>query len=448
MNRDLPHDDDAEMMLLGNCILTESASPLSGLDPSIFYRGNNQRVAVEILAMAKAGEPVTLTRLAQRLNGKVPSSHLASLTDGMPVFSDLSFYRRQVIEFGAYRRGAAAAHALQQAYLSANREQISEALKNLQTAQTQGSDAGALKVRAISLADFLGMKIQPRGMLLDPIMPEQGLVMLYSKRGVGKTHLALGMAAAVASGTKFLRWPAPNLEPVLYIDGELPASLLQKWIAETVISVGADADAVGENLRIITPDLQECGIPDLSTREGQAAIEPDAKEAKLVIIDNLSALCRTGNENEAEAWLPLQEWALRRRREGRSVLFVHHAGHHGKNQRGTSKREDLLDTVIALRHPRDYNPANGLRAEVHFEKTRHFHGEDAKPFTVEQVAGEAGGANWVTQSLDETQFDKASRLFSENAGIRDVMEELGVSRPTAYRLQKRFRESQVSLTMA
>ena len=39
-------------------------------------------------------------------------------------------------------------------------------------------------------------------------------------------------------------------------------------------------------------------------------------------------------------------------------------------QRGTSRREDALDTVIALRRPDDYSPEHGARFEVHFEKLR------------------------------------------------------------------------------
>ena len=63
---------------------------------------------------------------------------------------------------------------------------------------------------------------------------------------------------------------------------------------------------------------------------------------------------RTGRENEAEGWLPVQDWALGHRRAGRSVLFIHHAGKGGL-QRGTSRREDVLDTVIGLRRPTDYS---------------------------------------------------------------------------------------------
>src|ERR1700733_11200953 len=97
---------------------------------------------------------------------------------------------------------------------------------------------------------------------------------------------------------------------------------------------------------------------------------------------DISTLCRNSKENEADAWLPVQEWALRMRASGRSVLFIHHAGK-GGHQRGTSKREDILDTVIALRRPNEYKSKDGAIFEIHFEKARGFFGEAANPFEVQ-----------------------------------------------------------------
>jgi hypothetical protein len=65
----------------------------------------------------------------------------------------------------------------------------------------------------------------------------------------------------------------------------------------------------------------------------------------------------------------MQNWLLRLRRKGVAVLLVHHAGVNGR-QRETSRREDALDTVIALRRPADYSPEEGARFEVHIEKAR------------------------------------------------------------------------------
>ena len=69
--------------------------------------------------------------------------------------------------------------------------------------------------------------------------------------------------------------------------------------------------------------------------------------------------------------------ALAQRRAGKSVAFIHHGGKSGQ-QRGTSRKEDVLDTVMSLRRPPDYSAEQGpLRAAL--EKTRGFHGPDASP---------------------------------------------------------------------
>jgi putative DNA primase/helicase len=53
-------------------------------------------------------------------------------------------------------------------------------------------------------------------------------------------------------------------------------------------------------------------------------------------------------ENDSDAWSPIQQWLLQLRRRGLAVLIVHHAGKTG-GQRGTSRREDVLDSSFCLR---------------------------------------------------------------------------------------------------
>ena len=300
------------------------------------------------------------------------------------------------------------------------------------------SEATSRRLRAVKAGEFLQMEIKPREMLIDPILPVQGLAMIHAKRGVGKTHVALGIAVAVASGKDFLCWKVPKPRKVLFVDGELPGSVLQLWIAEAVTAIGGDA--ASDNLSFITPDLQEFGIPDLATFEGQAALIEHVELADLVILDNLSALVREGNENEAESWLPLQAWALELRRRGKSLLFLHHSGRSG-NPRGTSKREDLLDTVIALRHPPTYRASEGLRAELHFEKARHFHGKEAEAFEVELRTDTDGSSQWLTRNLEVSGYEKAAKLFEQGCDLLAVKEELGISRASAFRYQRQYRSS-------
>src|SRR5205814_2319400 len=93
-------------------------------------------------------------------------------------------------------------------------------------------------LRVVSAGEFLDMDIKPREMFLNPVVPARGLAMLHGRRGVGKTHVALGMAVAVAGGGTFLKWTAPKPRRVLYVDGELPSSLLQQWLAEIASAIG------------------------------------------------------------------------------------------------------------------------------------------------------------------------------------------------------------------
>ncbi len=174
------------------------------------------------------------------------------------------------------------------------------------------------KLKLITLIDFLSLNIAQRELILAPWLPKQGLAMLSAKRGVGKTHVALNIAYAVASGGSFLGWHAMKPRNVLYLDGEMPAVTMQERLAAIVISQAQEAQAT---FTILTPDIQTRGMPDISTVEGQRLIEPYLKHVELIIVDNISTLCRTRKKNEAEGWLPVQAWALRMRSEGRSVLL-------------------------------------------------------------------------------------------------------------------------------
>ena len=81
--------------------------------------------------------------------------------------------------------------------------------------------SGELEIYNID--DFLGLNIPDREDILAPIIKTQSLNMLFAKRGIGKTHIALGISYAIASGGNFLNWKAPEPRRIVYIDGEMPA---------------------------------------------------------------------------------------------------------------------------------------------------------------------------------------------------------------------------------
>jgi putative DNA primase/helicase len=245
--------------------------------------------------------------------------------------------------------------------------------------------------------------------------------------------VALGVAYAVASGGSFMKWQAPGPRKVIIIDGEMPAVTLQERLAR-IAGDNAAEPPDASHLRILASDLSQDGLPDLSNPEEQARYAEAVRDAALIVVDNLSTLCRSGRENESESWAHVQAWALQQRREGRSVLFVHHAGKGGQ-QRGTSRREDVLDTVVNLKRPEDYSPAQGARFEVHFEKSRGFTGQDAEPF--EATLTEAG---WAMRNIENALEDRIAVLDAEGLNQRDIATEIGKSPATVNRVLKRLRE--------
>ena len=213
----------------------------------------------------------------------------------------------------------------------------------------------------VSFNQLLKIELEPKEYILHPIIPEQGLAMIHAKAGVGKTFVALGITYAVATGGSFLDWKAPKPRGVLYVDGEMPASAMQERIQQIHQANGSpDIDIP---IDFITYDFQDLMyMPDISYEEGQQLINNAiAEDTELIIIDNLSCLS-SGKENESESWLPIARWLLSLRKRKISVLLLHHSGKHGL-QRGTSKKEDILDTVIML----DKNIYNGVSKGASFQ---------------------------------------------------------------------------------
>jgi RecA-family ATPase len=215
------------------------------------------------------------------------------------------------------------------------------------------------------LDDFRRHEFAPCEFVLDPWLPTNGLAMIAGPTGLGKTWLGLGTAFAIASGGSVLGWHAPKARKVLYVDGEMPITDMQARIkaihAAAVRGRNGDPEAADRNLFFFCDAEQEGGIPNLATSAGRGCIERKLREtgAEVLYLDNLSCLVRDAeqSENTAESWVEVQEWLLKLRRTGYTVVLLHHTGKAITNpktgkvsfkQRGTSKHEDVLNTSILL----------------------------------------------------------------------------------------------------
>lgn len=278
-------------------------------------------------------------------------------------------------------------------------------------------------VNCISMTDILNMDIPKSKALLSPWLTERSLSMVFAERGIGKTYFALNCAYALSTASSFLHYKAEEPVNVLYLDGEMQSYLMKERLTGISQELGAT-----ERLHIGNPDLQgDDGMPDLSTVEGQAKINTSIEEfnAKVIFVDNISTLCRSGNENEGDSWKPIQNWAIYHRSQGRSIVFIHHANKSGE-QRGSSGREDVMDNVIRLRRPDDYDESkDGAKFEIHFTKARSLFGDDTKPMT----ASFNKDGSWSVEE-HKTRREQAFDMYNQGLLQKEIAEVLGVNKST------------------
>ncbi len=308
-------------------------------------------------------------------------------------------------------------------------------LEGLDEVKRQLEAVGTNRLKPVDIRDLMAMELPPRENIIEPWFPSQGLAMLYAKTGIGKTHVALEIAYQLSIGGRVFHWEVPKPISTLYMDGEMPANAMQQRIANIALANGKEPIA---RFSVLNQDLIEGGMPDIGSRQGQQELEPLVKDYQLIVVDNISTLCRTGAENKADDWMLMQEWALHLRAKGKSVLFVHHAGK-GGDQRGTSKRSDVLDTVIELRRPTDYEHSQGARFEIHFQKARGCMGDAVKPIEVCLEQNQDAGTSWTVKTLEESLFLKVVDLSNDGLKQYEIAQELNTSKGTVSKYLKKAR---------
>src|SRR5258708_3523472 len=371
LEKALPKNLDAERSILGAVVLDNAgalkAIAESGIVAHDFSLEQHRRILRRMVDLAAHKRPIDLITLTEDLHrvGELDEAggapYLASLADGMPRISNVTHYCEIVKEKSDKRALIHYTHNLQQQAFEDTR--TSKALHEDLALFINSTNPHYAGHKPVDVADLLKMDLPERPKVIDPILPERGIGMIYSWRGGGKTFVMLEIAYCVAAGVpECFTWTIPQQRYVLYVDGEMDSRELQ--LRTRQIALGHEMKLPSADfLRFITPDLEE-HKPEILTPDGRHRIEDQLRGGELLILDNLSTLIPTGDERETEDWAIVQEWLLSLRRRGFSTLFCHHAGKGGQ-QRGASSREDVLNLSISLQKPPDHSPDEGLRTEGH-----------------------------------------------------------------------------------
>jgi putative DNA primase/helicase len=282
--------------------------------------------------------------------------------------------------------------------------------------------------QGINAAELLKSNLKPPTMWMTPWLTESSMTMIHAWRGMGKTWLSMCLAYALAKGRgTFLNWKTFEPRRVLYIDGEMGTRAILGRL-KTILNSDVDendADIDDDALNFFS--FEHCGgvIWNLADLNDQHKYTQLCANYNVIIIDNISTCVRYKNANdEMTAWADVHKWSIKRREEGKAIIFIHHQGKSGQ-QRGVSSKEDPLDTVINLKRSADYSPEDGARFELHFEKARHFYGPDAAPQHVALISGE-DRIQWVFTPLKEYRLRQVQNLSVDGMKPQEIAMSLGI----------------------
>ena len=267
---------------------------------------------------------------------------------------------------------------------------------------------GHFENNVLGSTDFVKMKFPKPVMLIEPWLSEGSLNMIYGPTGIGKSTLAQIIAVLLTTWKKkevdlpcIGPWNLNRRAPVFLLDGEMGEAGLQTRIKALRYPLGKASKNYPLGIYTVSHSAKKTGLQlNLTNEVWRESLYRYLKYKepgyRIVILDNLVTLTPGTDENTKKDWDPVNQWLLRLKHLGITVILIHHSGRK-KHQRGTTSREDTCDTIINLSEPDGYDISEGAYFVVKFEKTRNIPpGSNLKPFTLKLVPYRVRGLTWET----------------------------------------------------
>jgi hypothetical protein len=435
-----PHSKSSEENVIGSLMLDSIAwTAAQELQPDDFYVQPLRVIFATIADLAGAGKPFDVGCVIAQLEreGMLDAAggepHVRALARDTVTAANVAQYVGHVREWSEVRRllslGSLIPHLVEDGAASAQiAEQVTAVLSRQRTKARQ--------VTPIELSSFLGRKLPTPARVAGPLRAGS-LGMVHAKAGHGKTWFMLALSVGVSHAVDTLGFEIRDARPVLYIDGEMLATEMQQRLAELVRPIHETIDHPWQPFHLVTPDLQEGGIPKIDTPEGQAAVLRlvDELTPGLLCLDNLSCLTNPEDDNRGESWTMVQELLLALRRRTVAVLIGHHSGK-GGDQRGTSRRTDILDLVLKLTATTGPESDGRTRITVEFEKARGLTAQQRDPFSAVLEPHPAGGLAWSRAQAPQPMGERIREMLRDGMSPREVAAELQTASSFCYRIRK------------
>jgi hypothetical protein len=461
----LPSHLEAERSLLGAILIDNRAlkTVAEKIVPEDFFHDHHRRIYTAMLELAEDESPVDLVTLPERLETKRELAgvggvaYISQLMDGVPSITNVAHWAKILREKTVLRNLIHAASAIQQQAIDANDDAETIVMHaGLSMGQVTASLTGANgnnPAVVVGFQSLLSRECAPVEYAIEPLLSSRGTGEIFAWRGTGKSYITTQMAVDISTGRQVMfgghrggggHWPISRAYRTLYVYGEMDDSEI-KQRAQALVRMAQTAGEIpsDDQLGTMCKDYQKAWRPKLSTAKDRKFIEDRifGHGYEGLILDNISTLWPTSQENQSDRSAILAEWFTDLNQRGVWVIFLHHAGKSGE-QRGDSEKEDMLSFVLKLRRPANYKAEEGLRVEVHVEKNRHKPSESRwlMPFEIALGRDAAGETIWTTRPAQEAQRRAAFEMFKNDMPAMFVGQEVGVSRATIYRWKKQYDE--------
>lgn len=378
---------EAEQSVLGALLIRPElvGQVAETLTPQDFYREAHSLIYQAILELHKAGEPVDLVTVTQKLKGKDQLEKcggpvfLAGLSEQVGFATNGYFYSKIVREA-----------ALKRQLKTKLRSVISEIDRPdaklgdlvdladsqfLEIAERYSLNGGRDRQGVFSADDLLSRDLQPpQDIIGHGILPQGAGLFLTGDSGLGKSLLTLEMAVRLSQGLELWGLPVGKACKVLIVQAENPEYSMRFRLKRILAGLN-----LSQAPRLfLTPSTSRLNLS--TPKDHRVLVERISElQADVVFLDPLISYHSTPENDNSQMRGFLDHLTDISRSTGAAWVLVHH---HGRPQdgesryRGASAIKDWADTFLTLAFQKG-GAKDRKVLELTFEKIRHGPGRAA-----------------------------------------------------------------------
>lgn len=344
-----PHNREAEEATIGSVLFNpECFKEIAYLLPADFTDDRNRWIWAAFQHMAERGEPLddplTLNAELERMGQPVEDFYLTKLTGLVPTSLHAANYAAIVKDRARRRDTITLAGAMAAGAYNLNKPIEATLTRAAEAAQENAGSTQNITLRTD--ADAL-QPHPPRLWVVENLIMEKTLTVLYADAGSKKTYISLALAESVCHGLPWLAYTT-HAAPVLYFDEENGEDEIDDRLKQVLSGMNCAPSQrfyYASYAGLLLDNPADC-------LKIKAHIERTG--AKLVIFDSLQDFM-TGDENSKQDTQPIFA-ALKKlaNKTGASILMQHHAGKSG-DYRGSSTIKGNADLMLEVKSADDSN---------------------------------------------------------------------------------------------